>query len=89
MGGTSIELGRFDRDGNCSGMLTVDTPQPATPEAVLEAIENGQDPQPAVRRLSAAQPWDVIATGQAFVRDAIDCEQRAESGETRAGEPRT
>ncbi|WP_017663199.1 ROK family protein [Baaleninema simplex] len=38
LGGTSIELGRFDRDGNCSALLTMDTPQPATPKAVLEAI---------------------------------------------------
>jgi len=49
-------------------------------EAVLAAIENGQDPQPAVRQLSAAQPWDTIALGQAFVRDAIDEERRAEGG---------
>ena len=54
-------------------------------EAVLAAIENGQDPQPALRSLCAAQPWDVIAAGQAFVRDVIDEEQASpgrESGDS-------
>lgn len=35
LGGTAIKLGRFTEDGNCLQSLTVDTPQPATPEAVL------------------------------------------------------
>jgi hypothetical protein len=48
-------------------------------DAVLEAIENGEDPRPAARRLDAATPWDVIALGHAFVRDVIEREQRAES----------
>ncbi|MBP0001398.1 MAG: ROK family protein [Cyanobacteria bacterium SID2] len=38
LGGTAIKLGRFDRSGNCTRTLTVTTPQPPTPEAVLEAI---------------------------------------------------
>ncbi|MGF1478408.1 MAG: ROK family protein [Cyanophyceae cyanobacterium] len=38
LGGTAIKLGRFLSDGTCLKSLTVSTPQPATPEAVLEAI---------------------------------------------------
>lgn len=35
LGGTAIKLGRFSEDGTCLQSLTVATPQPATPEAVL------------------------------------------------------
>lgn len=38
LGGTAIKLGRFSEDGICHQSLTVPTPQPATPEAVLQAI---------------------------------------------------
>lgn len=38
LGGTAIKLGRFTTDGKCLQSITVDTPQPATPEAVLLKI---------------------------------------------------
>ena len=38
LGGTAIKLGRFLKDGTCLESLTVATPQPSLPEAVLEAI---------------------------------------------------
>ncbi|NEO66187.1 MAG: ROK family protein [Moorea sp. SIO4G2] len=38
LGGTAIKLGRFREDGTELESLTVDTPQPATPTAVIEAI---------------------------------------------------
>jgi glucokinase len=38
LGGTAIKAGRFDRSGICLQSLTVPTPQPATPAAVLAAI---------------------------------------------------
>ncbi|TAE59193.1 MAG: ROK family protein [Nostocales cyanobacterium] len=38
LGGTAIKLGKFTADGNCLNSITVDTPQPATPEAVLLKI---------------------------------------------------
>ncbi|HEY9762260.1 MAG TPA: ROK family protein [Trichocoleus sp.] len=38
LGGTAIKLGRFTEAGVCVESLTVPTPQPATPDAVLEAI---------------------------------------------------
>lgn len=38
LGGTAIKLGRFSKDGKCQQSLTVPTPQPATPEAVIQAM---------------------------------------------------
>ena len=38
LGGTAIKLGRFTSDGYCLKSLTVHTPQPATPSAVVAAI---------------------------------------------------
>ncbi|MFB2833837.1 ROK family protein [Floridanema evergladense] len=38
LGGTAIKLGRFSKDGKCEQSLTVPTPQPATPEAVIQAL---------------------------------------------------
>jgi glucokinase len=38
LGGTAIKLGRFTKDGSCLQSISVDTPQPATPEAVLFAM---------------------------------------------------
>jgi glucokinase len=38
LGGTAIKLGKFLKDGTCTQFLSVDTPQPSTPEEVLEAI---------------------------------------------------
>jgi len=38
LGGTAIKLGRFSEDGKCQQSLTVPTPQPATPEAVIQAM---------------------------------------------------
>ncbi len=40
LGGTAIKLGRFNRDGTCLQSLSVATPQPATPTAVLAALVN-------------------------------------------------
>ncbi|AFY48802.1 transcriptional regulator/sugar kinase [Nostoc sp. PCC 7524] len=38
VGGTAIKLGRFSQDGTCLQSLTVATPQPQTPEAVLAVM---------------------------------------------------
>lgn len=38
LGGTAIKLGRFLADGTCLQSMTVSTPQPATPSAVVEVI---------------------------------------------------
>ncbi len=39
IGGTAIKLGCFNRDGVCHQSLSVPTPQPATPKAVIDVIE--------------------------------------------------
>jgi glucokinase len=38
LGGTAIKLGRFTADGDCLQSLSVATPQPATPEAVMAVM---------------------------------------------------
>jgi glucokinase len=38
LGGTAIKLGRFRQDGTCINALSVATPQPATPTAVVEVM---------------------------------------------------
>jgi glucokinase len=44
LGGTAIKLGRFRQDGTCLQSLSVATPQPSTPEAVLEVMVEGNNP---------------------------------------------
>ncbi|WP_422661930.1 ROK family protein [Pannus brasiliensis] len=41
LGGTQIKIGKFDREGHCLETLTLPTPQPATPIAVADTIEQG------------------------------------------------
>lgn len=38
LGGTAIKIGQFLQDGTCSNAFSLPTPQPATPEAVVEVI---------------------------------------------------
>ncbi|AFZ29392.1 Glucokinase [Gloeocapsa sp. PCC 7428] len=38
LGGTAIKLGKFAQDGTCLGSLIVATPQPATPQAVVDVM---------------------------------------------------
>jgi glucokinase len=38
VGGTAIKLGRFQEDGTCVASISISTPQPSTPEAVIDAI---------------------------------------------------
>jgi glucokinase len=57
LGGTAIKLGRFSADGVCHQSLTVPTPQPATPEAVLAAITD------AILQLQTPQGDRISAIG--------------------------
>jgi glucokinase len=41
LGGTNIKIGRFAPDGRCIKHFSIPTPQPSTPDAVLEAIWRG------------------------------------------------
>ena len=56
LGGTAIKLGRFRKDGTCLQSLSVATPQPATPTAVVEAITT------AITQLNANHK-DIAAIG--------------------------
>lgn len=38
LGGTNIKLGRFTKNGTCLESVTITTPQPSTPDAVIHAI---------------------------------------------------
>jgi len=52
LGGTSIKLGRYAATGDCLQTLTVPTPQPATPEAVLQEM---------VQAIAAINPMENVA----------------------------
>lgn len=41
LGGTAIKIGRFLRDGTCEKSISLVTPQPANPRAVVKAIAQG------------------------------------------------
>jgi glucokinase len=74
LGGTAIKLGRFRRDGSCLQSLSVPTPQPAVPEAVVEAMvdaiaslspQDAQlDPKRQVIAIGVGTPGPVDAAGR-------------------------
>jgi glucokinase len=67
LGGTAIKLGRFGGDGTCLQSLSVSTPQPATPEAVLavmvEAIAQ-IDPEQKTVAIGVGTPGPADAKGR-------------------------
>ncbi|MDG2992258.1 ROK family protein [Candidatus Synechococcus calcipolaris G9] len=74
LGGTAIKLGRFSRDGQCWQSLTVATPQPPTPDAVIGAIAQaiqGIDPQKTALAIGLGTPGPVDSTGR-IARRAIN-----------------
>ncbi|MDJ1176673.1 ROK family protein [Roseofilum capinflatum] len=67
IGGTGIKLGRFAKDGSCQNTLTLPTPQPATPEAVISALlpALGElDPDHSALALGVGVPGPVDQTGK-------------------------
>ena len=64
LGGTAIKLGRFSQDGTCLQSLSVATPQPATPAAVVEVMVN------AISQLDRAQQSIAIGVGTPGPADA-------------------
>lgn len=67
LGGSAIKLGRFDRSGHCWQSLTIPTPQPAYPDAVLEAMVAAiaqLDPENQSRAIGVGTPGPVDATGR-------------------------
>jgi glucokinase len=74
LGGTAIKLGRFDRQGRCLQSLTVPTPQPSYPKAVLGAIQRAIaqiDPQSKSLAIGIGTPGPACAAGR-FARVAIN-----------------
>lgn len=64
LGGTAIKLGRFRQDGTCLESLSVATPQPATPTAVVEVMVE------AITRLNAGQKAIALGVGTPGPADA-------------------
>lgn len=76
LGGSAIKLGRFDWKGNCLQSLTVTTPQPAYPEAVLAAIVAAieqLDPDGRSVAIGVGTPGPADAAGR-IARVAINLE---------------
>lgn len=76
LGGSAIKLGRFDWKGNCLRSLTVATPQPATPEAVLTAMVDAiaqLDPDGKGVAIGVGTPGPADAAGR-IARVAINLE---------------
>lgn len=73
LGGTAIKLGRFSEDGKCEESLTVPTPQPATPEAVIQALVAAIKPlrNERVKAIGVGTPGPTDAAGK-IARIAIN-----------------
>ena len=74
LGGTAIKLGRFTEDGTALAELTVSTPQPSTPEAVVDAMAiavNQIDPQGEAIAIGVGTPGPADTTGR-IARVAIN-----------------
>jgi glucokinase len=76
LGGSAIKLGRFDWKGNCLQSLSVPTPQPAYPEAVLTAMVEAiaqLDPEQKSVAIGVGTPGPADAAGR-IARVAINLE---------------
>jgi len=74
LGGSTLKLGRFTSVGECLADLTVPTPQPSTPEAVLEAMVEGiahLDPHHEAVAIGLGTPGPADASGR-IARVAIN-----------------
>lgn len=76
LGGSAIKLGQFDWKGTCLSALTVPTPQPARPEAVLAVMTSAihqLDPAHKTVAIGVGTPGPADATGR-IARVAINLE---------------
>lgn len=74
LGGTAIKLGHFTQAGQCITRLTMPTPQPSTPAAVLEAIAAAivsLDPNHEAVAIGVGTPGPADAAGR-IARVAIN-----------------
>ncbi|MBE9178089.1 ROK family protein [Oculatella sp. LEGE 06141] len=96
LGGTAIKLGRFNWQGQCLQAVTVPTPQPAYPEAVLAemlAAIAELDPQQRCVAIGVGTPGPTDAAGR-IARVAINLEgwydiPLADWLEAKSGKPTT
>ncbi|WP_008308237.1 ROK family protein [Leptolyngbya sp. PCC 6406] len=74
LGGTAIKLGQYTATGTCLRTLVVPTPQPATPDAVLQAMVAAiaqLDPQRAAQAIGIGTPGPADGAGR-IARVAIN-----------------
>lgn len=74
LGGTAIKLGLFQKDGTCIQSLTVATPQPSTPKAVVEVMADAiaqLDTNHSVIAIGVGTPGPADAAGR-IARVAIN-----------------
>lgn len=74
LGGSAIKLGRFAQSGHCLADLTVPTPQPSTPAAVIEAMAAAiadLDPDREAIAIGVGTPGPADAAGR-IARVAIN-----------------
>ncbi|UBF25885.1 ROK family protein [Kovacikia minuta CCNUW1] len=74
LGGTAIKLGRFTQEGKCVQSMSLPTPQPSTPEAVLGAMVAAivdLDPEQKAVAIGVGTPGPADATGR-IARVAIN-----------------
>ncbi|MBD2079962.1 ROK family protein [Leptolyngbya sp. FACHB-17] len=74
LGGTAIKLGQFESDGTCLRSCSIPTPQPAIPEAVLDALVEAieqLDPNREALAIGVGMPGPTDAAGR-IARIAIN-----------------
>jgi glucokinase len=74
LGGTAIKLGLFQKNGTCTQSLTVATPQPSTPKAVVEVMADAiahLDTNHSVIAIGVGTPGPADAAGR-IARVAIN-----------------
>jgi len=74
LGGTAIKLGLFQKDGTCIQSVTVATPQPSTPKAVVEVMADAiaqLDTNHSVIAIGVGTPGPADAAGR-IARVAIN-----------------
>lgn len=67
LGGTAIKLGRFTAEGDCIASLSVPTPQPSSPEAVVTALGQAVkeiDPAAETLAIGLGNPGPVDVSGR-------------------------
>jgi glucokinase len=70
LGGTAIKIGRFRQDGTCLQVVTVPTPQPASPEACIATVVDAialADPYQETVAIGVGMPGPADAAGRVAI----------------------